>query len=338
VISRIAAVIKKDERLSACIMAGEIANLDDVPKGAAHAALGDFFDKFGDRAVREAELSTPRWRENQKAVFGMLAAALGDCAQDPELIRERADGRAERCLAQLASGKRISPQISLVRVLVSHSRRMTALRESMRSWVTKALGSIRKVALEIDCRLLIQDPALAQGSVFFCTFEDCVRVMQSTDPQLSQLLSMRKADYLRDSSRPEPPVSFVGRPTYLHVPPAGGETMRGLAASGGVVEGRVRVISSPPREGETIEAGEILVARTTDVGLTPLFLVAAGVVTELGGPLSHAAIVAREYGVPAVVNVSGVTLAFRTGDRVRVDGNRGIVERLGARVGRDDGF
>jgi len=75
------------------------------------------------------------------------------------------------------------------------------------------------------------------------------------------------------------------------------------------------------------------VARTTDVGLTPLFLIAAGVVTELGGPLSHAAIVAREYGVPAVVNVSGVMLALRNGERVRVDGNRGVVERLGARVG-----
>jgi rifampicin phosphotransferase len=64
------------------------------------------------------------------------------------------------------------------------------------------------------------------------------------------------------------------------------------------------------------------------VGLSPLFLVAAGVVTELGGPLSHAALVAREYGVPAVVNVLGATQAIRTGDRVRVDGNRGTVERL----------
>ena len=74
--------------------------------------------------------------------------------------------------------------------------------------------------------------------------------------------------------------------------------------------------------------GEILVARTTDVGLTPIFLVAAGVVTELGGALSHAAIVAREYGVPAVVGVAGITSLLRTGERLRVDGNRGIVARL----------
>jgi pyruvate,water dikinase len=79
---------------------------------------------------------------------------------------------------------------------------------------------------------------------------------------------------------------------------------------------------------DAVKPGEILISRTTDVGLSPLFLVAAAVVTELGGPLSHASIVAREYGVPAVVNVPGVTLAIRTGDRVRVDGDRGIVERL----------
>ena len=69
-------------------------------------------------------------------------------------------------------------------------------------------------------------------------------------------------------------------------------------------------------------------SRTTDVGLSPLFLVAAAVVTELGGPLSHAAVVAREYGIPAVVNVPGATIAIRTGDRLRVDGDRGVVERL----------
>ena len=80
-----------------------------------------------------------------------------------------------------------------------------------------------------------------------------------------------------------------------------------------------------------IHSGEILVSRTTDVGLSPLFLVAAAVVTELGGPLSHAAVGAREYGVPAVVNVTGATIAIRTGDRLRVDGDRGIVERLDPR-------
>ena len=132
----------------------------------------------------------------------------------------------------------------------------------------------------------------------------------------------------RDTSRPDPPVTFVGRPPPIQLPPATGILLRGLPASGGVVEGPARVLSAGAEGASELLPGEVLVARTTDIGLSPLFLVAAGVVTELGGPLSHAALVAREYGVPAVVNVLGATTVIRTGDRVRVDGDRGVVERL----------
>jgi pyruvate,water dikinase len=113
----------------------------------------------------------------------------------------------------------------------------------------------------------------------------------------------------------------------VQLPPAGGDVLRGTPASSGVVEGRARVLHSASQMSE-LEAGEILVVHTTDVGWTPLFCIAAGVVTELGGPLSHAAVVARELGVPSVVNVDGVTRALKTGDRVRLDGDRGIVERI----------
>jgi phosphohistidine swiveling domain-containing protein len=119
-------------------------------------------------------------------------------------------------------------------------------------------------------------------------------------------------------------------PPPLVLPPLmdGGATMSGLPASGGVAEGIARVLDASGSDSDQLVAGEILVARTTDVGLSPLFLVAAGIVTELGGPLSHAALIAREYGVPAVVNVQGVLGAIRTGDRVRVNGDQGTVERL----------
>jgi pyruvate,water dikinase len=111
------------------------------------------------------------------------------------------------------------------------------------------------------------------------------------------------------------------------LPPDGGDVLRGLPASAGLVEGTARVLFDAD-EMDSLVPGEILVVHTTDVGWTPLFLLAAGVVTELGGPLSHAAVVAREFGVPSVVNVSGATRAIRTGDRLRVDGDRGAVEKL----------
>jgi pyruvate,water dikinase len=139
---------------------------------------------------------------------------------------------------------------------------------------------------------------------------------------------MRRAEVARDLARPDPPATFVGSPpSVASSPEPAGDHFTGVAASPGVVTGRVRVLRDPG-DGALLTPGEVLVTAVADVGWTPLFLVATAVVTELGGALSHAALVAREYGVPTVVNVAGATRALKTGDLVRVDGNRGVVERI----------
>ncbi|MFY0576339.1 PEP-utilizing enzyme [Cystobacter fuscus] len=102
--------------------------------------------------------------------------------------------------------------------------------------------------------------------------------------------------------------------------------LSGTAASAGVVEGHARVVLDPARE--VLHAGEILVAPHTDPGWTPLFVHASGLVTEVGGLMTHGSVVAREYGIPAVVSVTGATRRIHTGQRIRVDGTRGIVEFL----------
>ena len=101
----------------------------------------------------------------------------------------------------------------------------------------------------------------------------------------------------------------------------------GAPGSAGVVEGQVRRLDNP-EEGSQFQAGEILVAVQTNVGWTPLFPLAKAIVTDVGAALSHAAIVARELGIPAVVNCTDATTRLNTGDRVRVDGSAGIVEVL----------
>ena len=117
----------------------------------------------------------------------------------------------------------------------------------------------------------------------------------------------------------------------LHTPgqrtPAPLHTCR-LAGAAGRVEGRVRGLDGP-EQGDQFQPGEVLVAVTTNVGWTPIFPRAAAVVTDVGAPLSHAAIVARELGNPAVVGCGSATTRLRTGDRVRVDGGQGTVEILG---------
>ncbi len=102
------------------------------------------------------------------------------------------------------------------------------------------------------------------------------------------------------------------------------EMLKGFPGAAGRIEGKVRILINP-EEGDKLEPGEILVATTTNVGWTPIFPKAAAVITDVGAPLSHAAIVAREIGIPAVVGCGNASARLKTGDRVMVDGGQGIV-------------
>lgn len=329
-IAHIAAAARRDTSVYELLAAGRVKSVSQLPAGPVRRALERFFEEFGDRAVREAEVAAPRWREDQHQVFAMLQTAMHKSADDTDSSMQRARKAADRELDRI--GARIGgPATAVLRVLVAHTRRTTRLRERMRAWVTRTISQIRMVTLEADRRIRLADPGLEPGAAFYCHADELIAALESGHIDLGNLVRLRRAEHMRDEARPEPPVTFVGCPTTVVLPPSGGDTLTGLPACSGVVEGTVRVLPPGRELEEDLQPGEILVARTTDVALTPLFLVAAGVVTELGGPLSHAALVAREYGVPTVVNVAGVTLALRTGDRVRVDGTQGTVERLSPR-------
>ncbi len=328
--------------------------------------------------MREAELSTPRWREDPRPVLTMVRVALRGHARDHEPgaadpARGGADGPASVApRSNLVFGGRLDPAAAFgmreelrgkeladaemarllprlgifeqtaVRHVVARAQKAARLRERMRAWVTRVLGMLRQAMLDADRRLLRLVPdldsdtrALADAgspvasipSVFFLTLDEVIQALRTSRTDLAPLVRARRAEYARDAARPDPPATFTGSPPPVQLPPSGGDSWRGLPASAGVVEGKARVLLSAGAMGK-LEPGEVLVVHTTDVGWTPMFLIAAGVVTELGGPLSHAAVVAREFGVPSVVNVDGITRAVRTGDRLRVDGDRGVVERL----------
>lgn len=337
---RIVHLAEREAAARTALENASISGLDAIPDGPTRRALVSFLDLYGARAVREAELSTPRWREDPRPVLTMLRVALRGTAPEVERALERArahaDGEMQRILPRLG----ILEQTA-ARHLVARAQKAARLRERMRAWVTRVLGMIRDVVLDADRRLLRLAPELeadrralvAAGSpvanvpdAFFLTVDELVAVLWTAKADVVPLVRARRAEHARDAARPEPPVTFVGAPTSI-VMPESGDAWRGLPASAGVVEGRARVLRGP-EEIASLLPGEVLVVSTTDVGWTPLFLVAAGVVTELGGPLSHAAVVARELGVPTVVNVAGVTRLVHTGDLVRVDGDRGVVERV----------
>ena len=339
-IMRVAAIARTEPEAAARAVLEDASTvgLDALPDGATRRGLQSFLDLYGDRAVREAELSTPRWREDPRPVLTMLRIALRGEAREVEPALAKARSQADAEMAQLIPRLNLAEQ-TIVRHLVARAQKAARLRERMRTWVTRVLGMLRDAVLDADRRLVRLAPELASApaegapphaatpSVFFLTLDEIVVALRTSRAELAPLVRARRAEFARDCARPDPPATFVGTPPSVVLPPLGGDILRGLPASAGIVEGRARVLLTADAMGE-LQTGEILVVHTTDVGWTPLFLLAAGVVTELGGPLSHAAVVAREFGVPSVVNVEGATRAIRTGDLVRVDGGTGVVERV----------
>jgi pyruvate,water dikinase len=343
-IMHVAALARREPEAFAAIQRDSTTGLDALPDGPTRRALQSFLELYGDRAVREAELSTPRWKEDPRPVLRMLRAALRTDTESVEGTLARARAQADAVMHRLLPKLNVVEQ-TIVRHLVARAQKSARLRERMRAWVTRVLGMLREAALDADRRLLRRDPELeadrralvdsssplaSMRSVFLLTIDEVVLALRSPRAELAPLIRSRRAELARDQARPDPPATFVGAPPPVVLPPSGGDVLRGLPASAGIVEGKARVLYRE-EEMAQLQPGEILVVHTTDVGWTPLFLVAAGVVTELGGPLSHAAVVAREFGVPTVVNVAGATRAIRTGDVLRVDGDRGVVEKLRAR-------
>lgn len=173
--------------------------------------------------------------------------------------------------------------------------------------------------------------------------DEIIRLLGGQGEAPSQI-PLRKTAYKKFSALPEYPTIIVGRfdPFTWAADPnchtdiydashrirrRFTDQIKGIPGSAGQAEGRVRIVKSS-EEGYQLQPGEILVAITTNVGWTPIFPRAAAVVTDVGAPLSHAAIVAREMGIPAVVGCGNATMLLKTGDRVRVDGGRGTVEIL----------
>lgn len=310
------------------ILNRDLGSLDDLPEGEAKAAFTEFLTAFGDRGPREAELSTPRWKDDPAPLFVLLRTAL---------LRPAASEPPERHAPVPSLTEKLAAYPMLHRAvlhpLTQRARVASRLREEMRTWVTRVLGMIRDAALDANRRLLRLSPELEAEealstvpSVFFLHVDELVSVLKTSRSDFSLLVRARRAEFVRDNARPDPPRMFKGVPPRVQRAPSGVH-FQGLGAARGVVEGVARVLRSSAEMSE-FKLGEILVTRTTDVGWTPLFPLAVAVVTELGGPLSHAAIVARELSVPCVVNVEGATVAIRTGDRLRIDGDRGIVEKV----------
>ena len=332
----IAEMAREDAAGREALLAGDPQTMrpEDLPEGPLRRALQTFLKAHGHRGTREAEIAAPRWREDPTLLFATLQIHLrgdGAGAERPIDLERRQRAVREAAEAEL---EQLVPVFvrSAFRHLLALVQRFMRLRERLRGYVTEVLGMFRVVALDASRRIALLEPeadaAEAGDAAFYLTLDELHQLLrQPARMRVATRVRQRRRQVERDRALPDPPDTFVGYPPPVQAAPPDTDALSGLAASSGVHEGLARR-GETPADVAAFERGEILVASCADVGWAPLFLVAGAVVTDLGGPLSHASIVLREYGVPAVVNVKVGTRVIRTGDRLRVDGDAGTVRIL----------
>jgi phosphohistidine swiveling domain-containing protein len=302
--------------------------------------LRRLLERAGHRCEKEAELLEPRWRDDPAvllAVLGGQVRAATDHAAGPDLAeRESRLGRRARALAarvtrHLAKGSRLERLLPVrrlaFRALLREARRYAPYRENLKDAGLRALHRVRAAFLEAGARLAARGRLDRPEDVFFLEVAEVESTLLFPNADdLRPRVAARKAEREADLLRPPPRVvvevpGFPPRP--LASVEAGAGLVEGVGVSGGRATGRARILRGP-EEAARLGPGDIIVARVVNAGWTPLFHLAGGVVAEVGGVLSHAAIVAREYGLPAVFGAAGAT-RIEDGARIVVDGDLGIV-------------
>ena len=329
VLRQIARTAREEPEVAEQLRVAELSELTvaGLPAGRTREALRRFLEDYGYRGIREAEIAAPRWSEDPTLMFAALRSHLGNTTDVDDRDRDLRRARQE-AEDKLRKGVPFPLRPSVTRLL-EVVQRFTRMREHLRGHVVEVLGMFRRIALEASRRIEAREPEAGPDAAFFLTLTEVRRVLYDENERVAIRVQRRRLEYERNQALPEPPTTFVGFPPADAGVASTSKRLRGLAASRGVAEGRVRILRDSS-QAANFEPGEVLVVAAADTGWAPLFLAASGVVTELGGPLSHAAIILREYGVPAVVNVMNVTRSLRDGDLVRIDGDAGTVEILGA--------
>jgi len=304
--------------------------------GLAQLARGEidratFARRYGHRDAREIEVSCPRPAEDPAWIDRELAS-MAAAPQDARDLLARQEAARAAVWDRLS---RKPKKAAAVRKLVTRWASAARAREGTRSELARAFWVLRAWVIRAG-ELTGRDDDL-----FFLSYQEILDVLRGDEAPLSSVPGQR-ATYALYRGLPTYPALIRGRFDPVRwaadparrtdfyderSAPAPQSTISGFPGAAGLVEGMARLIPDPAGA-DQLEPGEILVTISTNIGWTPFFPRAAAVVTDVGAPLSHAAIVARELGIPAVVGCGNATMRLHTGDRIRVDGGRGTVDVL----------
>ncbi|GAA5787484.1 PEP/pyruvate-binding domain-containing protein [Chitiniphilus shinanonensis] len=333
-LSEVARIAMADPTASAWLAARRPGDdwRDLPPDNPFRAAFADFLAQYGHRCVYETYLGNPRWREAPDYLLDSLPGlAAADMAAAAARQRQAADTAWAEARRALPWWKR-----PLLARMVRTAKHETNDREAARSALMAYTEPARRLWLALGERWTARGWLARADDVWFLMPAEALAVLDGLRPgaALAALIADRRQRFATWQAQAAPDVILqhggaedLGATAGVVPLAADGHTFQGVAVGSGVASGPARLIHHPD-EGARLAQGDILVVPSTDPAWTLLFLKAGGLVMETGGFLSHGAIVAREFGIPAVVNLPGILQRLRDGERLRVDGARGTVSRL----------
>ncbi|WP_326560097.1 rifamycin-inactivating phosphotransferase [Micromonospora sp. NBC_01796] len=311
--------------------------LDDLPKLAggteAREAVEVYLDRYGMRCVGEIDITRPRWRERPTTLVPVILDNVrnfgpGAAERRFEQGRQKAQEKEQDVLSRLRALPDGDQKADEAKRMIDRVRTFIGYREYPKYGIVSRYFVYKQALLKEAERLVQADVLPEQEDIYYLTFHELHDVVRGNRVD-DQLIQERKEAYRSYHALTPPRVltsdgeAVTGAYRRDDVP-AG--ALVGLPVSAGTVEGRARVILDMARA--DLEPGDILVTAHTDPSWTPLFVAITGLVTEVGGLMTHGAVIAREYGLPAVVGVVDATRLIPDGQRIRVHGSDGYVEIL----------
>jgi phosphoenolpyruvate synthase/pyruvate phosphate dikinase len=309
-------------------------DLADVPGGRhARDAIRAFLDRYGMRCVGEIDITRPRWSERPAALVPAILANVrtfepGEARRRFEHGRQQALEKEHDLLERLRAMPDGERKAEEAKRMIDRVRTFIGYREYPKYHMVSRYFAYKEALLEEAGRLVRDNVLREPQDIFYLTLQELHDVLRTHEVD-DQLVAQRKDAYRSWRTLTPPRVltsegeAVTGAYRRDELPSG---VLIGLPVSRGTVEGRARVVLDMAQA--DLEPGDILVTACTDPGWSPVFLVIEGLVTEVGGLMTHGAVIAREYGLPAVVGVEHATRLIRDGQRIRVHGTGGYVEIL----------
>jgi pyruvate,water dikinase len=309
-----------------------LAELPKSPEGATYlSAIRAFIVENGHRGGSERDVAFPRWRHRPELLISALRTlSSGDASSDPELTEARMRERRERTTREVAEALRRKPggrwKSALFQLVLRWTLKYVRMRDDQRYYADYYMGARHDIFLAVGARLVDRQLIQSPDEVFFLGLQE---IDDLWGGRLSKASAVRRIQARRTQHQKysrEAPSFYIraGLPLVSEEELRDSSALTGIPASSGRVHARARVCRTL-EDTRRLQKGEILVATATDPGWTAVFSIIAGVVVETGGPLAHATLVSREYGIPCVTNVNRATERIADGAMITLDGNAGRI-------------